>query len=124
MVDELCRMYREGEFTHSEPEKVKEDKALRDYCGSVLSNWLRKDPRLGGSEPEASKEGRKKPKPADDEMKRLMKAKVLLKANGQPTDEIDTLIKQRDDALSNEKEAARAEAVSDAEALLAAIENK
>ncbi len=124
VVEELAKMFRAGEFAHGEPEKVREDKALRDYCGSILSNWLRKDVRIGGAEPNSARSGRKKPKPADDEMKRLMKAKVVLTTEGQSTQEIDDLIQQRSQQLESERIAARNADVEDAEALLASIGNQ
>jgi hypothetical protein len=121
VVDELTTMYRAGEFIHGEPQKLSDDKALRDYCGSMLSNWLRKDARLGGAEAGAIKVSRKKSKPADDEMKRLMMAKVVLTKENQPTNEIDALIAQRSKRLDEVHVESRNEAVADAERLLAAI---
>ncbi len=123
VVEELARMFRAGEVVHGNPEKLGSDKALRDYCGSILSNWLRKDTRLGGAEPAASRAGRRKARPADDEMKGLVKAKAVLVAEGQSTEEIDALIAQRQSQLEGERLAARNEAVEDAEAFLASLEN-
>lgn len=122
VVTTLMEMFRNGEFIHGDPSKVRDEGDLRDYCGSVLSNWLRKDPRLGGADISEPRERRKKSRPVDDEMKRLVRAKSLLMANNQDTAEIETLIQQRDTSLRSERDRAKQEAVEDAEALLAAIE--
>jgi hypothetical protein len=121
VIDELFNMFRAGEFIHKDPSKVAEDKALRDMCGGILSNWLRKDSRLGGAEPAATRQGRKRPRPVDDEMKRLMRAKVVLTTEGQPTQEIDDLIQQRTSQIESERTVALNETIKDAEALLAAV---
>lgn len=119
VIAELFQMYRAGEFAHGDPEKVKEDKALRDYCGSVLSNWLRKDSRLkDGAETSTPKTGRRKARPADDEMKRLMQAKVVLTTEGQSTQQIDDLIQQRSIQLNAEKSVGKIDAIQDAEDFL------
>jgi hypothetical protein len=123
VVDELFKMFRAGEFAHGDPDKVRDDKALRDYCGSILSNWLRKDPRLGGAEADPNRATRKKTKPADDEMVRLMRAKVVLTTEGQPTTEIDALITARSQQIIDEKEQTRRDVAADAEALLASLSN-
>jgi len=122
VVDKLFTLFKSGEVAH----KISDDKALQDYCGSVLSNWLRKDERLnGGATSVTPREGgKKKPKPADSELKRLMKAKVLLKANGQPTEEMDALIEQREALLNAEQNAVKTDVENDAKALLATLENK
>lgn len=125
VVDDLCKMFRAGEFEHSDPEKVREDKALRTYCGGMVSNWLRKDERLGGTEQAASKTGgRKKAKPADDEMKRLMMAKVVLTKEGQSTQDIDVLIQQRAQQIAAEQASVVQDTVNDAVALCEMVENQ
>lgn len=121
VVDELMGMFRSGEVVHGEPEKIREDKALRDYCGSIISNWLRKDERLGGAEPATSRVGRKKARPADDEMKRLMMAKVVLTKEGQSTQEIDSLIAERTQQIEGDVADVREQTEADAEALLASL---
>lgn len=118
-IDQLFKLFKNNQVN---PTPKGDDKALTNYCGSVLSNWLRKDERLGGTGSSlVHREGKKKPKPADDELKRLTKAKVVLKANGQPTDEIDQKISERDLALKGEQETLKADTERDALALLATL---
>jgi hypothetical protein len=122
VIEALIVMFKAGQFEYGEPEKLRDDKAIRNYCGSILSNWTSRDPRLGGvaAAPNSGSK-RKRAKPADDEMKRLMMAKVVLTKEGQSTDEIDALIKQRSQQISIAESAARSDAVADAQQLLDAI---
>jgi len=119
VVEELMAMYTRGEFEHSKPEKVSDEKSLRNYCGSMVSNWLRKDDRLGGTEPAVARVGRKRAKAVDDEMLRLMKAKVVLTTEGQSTQEIDSLIAQRSLQIESFEADVRSQSEADAEAILA-----
>lgn len=129
VIEELMAMYRRDEWVNKEPDKMRDEKALKAYCGNLLSNWLRRDPRLGGTPPtpaapgDSSGERRKKERPADDEMKRLMEAKVKLVSMGSPTEEIDVLIERRTAEIQAQRDSARQEAVADAEALLSTAEN-
>jgi len=120
VVNTLIEMFAAGEFTHGDPSKMRDDRAIRDYAGSVLSNWLRKDERLGGADRSVAKERRRKSRPVDDEMKRLVLAKGLLSSNGQDTSEIENLIQQRQSSLNHERDQAKREAEEDALALLTA----
>lgn len=125
VIEEISAMYRRDEWVHKEPDKMRDDKALRAYGGNMLSNWLRRDPRLGGTPPApqapgATGERRKKERPADDEMKRLMEAKVKLISLNQPTEEIDAHIQRRTSELQAQRDAVRRESEADAEALLSA----
>jgi len=96
VVEVLMGMYANGEFEIKANSQKESDKSQRAYMGSVLSNWLKKDPRLSGSPCSSERKARR---PADDEMKRLTLAKVILMNEGQSTEEIDLLIKQRQDEI-------------------------
>ena len=97
-IEVLMNMYTAGEFEVKAASQKESDKALRAYMGSVISNWTKKDTRLSGC-PVNTPERRNR-RPADDEMKRLTMAKVVLMNEGASTEEIDVLIKQRQDELS------------------------
>lgn len=99
VVNQLLTMFDAGQFEiKSEAQKATE-KIKRDYIKSVISNWTKKDTRLSSGIVSTVQE-RRKPRPADDEMKRLIMAKVVLLKEGQTTDEIDVLISQRSNEIT------------------------
>lgn len=117
VISKLLQMLDGGQWEIKSEEKRSSDKAKRDYVGSVVSNWIRKDPRLSGGACSPSQE-RKKPRPADDEMKRLILAKVILIKENQSTEEIDTLISQRTAELVNQRNQGKELAEAKAKELL------
>ena len=102
VVDYLVNMYETGKFDIKSEEKKASEKTRRDYIGSIVSNWTKKDARLAGGIVPPTHE-RRKHRPADDEMKRLMMAKVILMNEGHPTEEIDALLQQRTLEISKVK---------------------
>jgi len=101
VIETMFTMYQAGEWSIKTSSQKESDDAKRAYIGSLITNWTKKDPRLSGS-PVHTPE-RKKRKPADDEMKRLMLAKIVLLNESQSTEEIDALIQQRQDEISAAK---------------------
>jgi len=122
VIDCLARMYRNNEFTYSDPAEMTADDALNAYCGSILSNWLRRDPRIGGIAVKKTVTTReKRSHSADGELKRLLTAKTILITESKSTTELDSLITRRTLEIESEKLAKHADMISDAEAILATV---
>jgi hypothetical protein len=117
VISKLLEMLDSGQWEIKSEEKKSSDKAKKDYIGSVVSNWIRKDPRLSSGVSVPIQE-RKKPRPADDEMKRLILAKVVLLKEGQSTDEIDVLISQRSSEIVTQRNQGKELAEAKAKELL------
>ncbi len=109
VIDKLSEMYDQGLFLIKSESKKASEKARKEYFGSVLTNWLRKDTRHGAVTSSASTGKKQKKRPADDEMKRLMMAKVLLVKDNLPTEEIDERILLRTSEIDRLKHQANTE---------------
>ena len=116
----MMSMYESGKLEIKSQEKKKSEKAIKEYCGSLISNWVRKDPRLSGeaTSEEAPSREKQKRKPADDEMKRLMRVKTILMSEGKATDEIDLLISDRTVEIVNLRSKGKEIAEAKAKAIL------
>lgn len=71
------------------------------YAGSLLTNWLRRDPTLNGS---AGISKKSKKAPVDEELKRLFTAKAMLVSNNLSTTDIDALINARSEDVKADKD--------------------
>lgn len=109
VIDKLSEMYDNGLFVIKSESKKANEKARREYFGSVLTNWLRKDSRHGAVTAATSSGKKQKARPADDEMKRLMMAKVLLVKDNLPTEDIDERILQRTNEIDSLRQQANKE---------------
>lgn len=100
VITDLAAQFGRGDVEHSDRSKIDTDPKCRAYCSGLLSNWLRKDARLHGTEAFSSAgkvpRAKKDNSPADPEMKRLMQAKALLQKDGLAVEEIDDLIAKRE----------------------------
>lgn len=104
VIDKLSEMYDNGLFIIKSEAKKANEKTRREYFGSVLTNWLRKDSRHGAVTAAISTGKKQKARPADDEMKRLMMAKVLLVKDNLPTEDIDAQILQRTTEIESQRQ--------------------
>lgn len=109
VIDKLSEMYDQGLFLIKSESKKASEKSRREYFGSVLTNWLRKDARHGAVTASVPVGKKQKNRPADDEMKRLMMAKVLLVKDNLPTEEIDERIALRTSEIERLKHQANAD---------------
>lgn len=100
----LVESFYAGEISLSEEAKTKfkEEKEMKKYCNSLLSNWLRKDKRLNGNVEHAIKNPGSRAGSGDKILKELKKLKTTL------TDETQVAVVQaeidkRIEALAAEK---------------------
>lgn len=107
VITDLAAQFGRGDVEHSDRSKIDTDSKCRAYCSGLLSNWLRKDTRLHGTEAFSSTgrlpRTKKDNSPADPEMKRLMQAKALLQKDGLAVEEIDDLISKRELEIAKAK---------------------
>ena len=74
--------------------EVPADKELRNYCSGLLSNWLRKDPRLNGNTKYEAKNPGSRTGSSDPQIKAL---RALIKTQTDPSKiaEIESFIEKR-----------------------------
>lgn len=109
VINDLVGRFSRGEIEHKDIESMTDTAKCRTYCSGLLSNWLRKDTRLSGTEAFSSStrapRSKRDDSPADPEMKRLIQAKALLRKDGLDVAEIDALINKRQSQLDAAKQA-------------------
>ncbi len=81
VIDQLTKMFTKGRLA---VENEQED--LRQYCGGLTSNWLRKDPRLNGNKKHVPQQGAiGRPKKNGNGTKKVTKQASAQKASSQKT---------------------------------------
>ena len=125
VIQEMVDMWKSGEL---DCPKSSDEAEVRTYCSSLISNWLRRDPRLSGanpvnattrspSSPRAPREPKQAKPTVDEQMKKLIAAKSILMKDKLPTDEIDQMITARqaqlDEARLAKKDAVMAQLKAD-----------
>jgi hypothetical protein len=130
-VTVMVEMWKNGELAKGDG--TSDESEIRSYCSSLISNWLKRDPRLEGFTVEGavtrtrstgaprSTKARKEKAQVDEQMKKLVAAKAILVKGNLPTDDVDALIAARQAELDQLRSNKAQEVMSKLKADLASL---